>query len=375
MGAMSAYAISFYSGSAWLGVLVAGLVGAVLGALHGVAVQPAAGQRRGDRHRAHLVRNRPRLLPRQAVHPAERAEAAGHRPRFLVELSRGAVGAANQRALRHRVAPRAGHRLHARAHALGARPANRRRELRCGPRHGLQRQLGARDRDDLRRVLRRRRRARFSRSSTREAGTSGSRAGRGSWQSRWSSSRTGARRAACGRRCSSGPRAPSGPALQSVGVSSGYQLFNAVPYALTLGIMVATSSANRRLPGPAGRAHGGAMTVPAAWRSVPWTQSAPSNGAKKPPPQLDRRGDRQEFRLTRRPRRRVAHAASRALSRACSARTAPARARWSSASWAISPPTPGASSSTARPSRSPRRARRRPSASGWSTSTSRWSRT
>jgi ABC-type uncharacterized transport system permease subunit len=40
-----------------------------------------------------------------------------------------------------------------------------------------------------------------------------------------------------------------GPALQSVGVSSGYQLFNAVPYVLTLGIMIATSSASRRLPG------------------------------------------------------------------------------------------------------------------------------
>ncbi len=40
-----------------------------------------------------------------------------------------------------------------------------------------------------------------------------------------------------------------GPALQSVGISSGYQLFNAVPYVLTLGIMVATSSANRTIPG------------------------------------------------------------------------------------------------------------------------------
>src|SRR5581483_10714325 len=34
-----------------------------------------------------------------------------------------------------------------------------------------------------------------------------------------------------------------GPALQSVGVSSGYYLFNAAPYVLTLVIMVATSSA------------------------------------------------------------------------------------------------------------------------------------
>jgi simple sugar transport system permease protein len=40
-----------------------------------------------------------------------------------------------------------------------------------------------------------------------------------------------------------------GPALQSVGISAGYQLFNAVPYVLTLGIMVATSSANRTLAG------------------------------------------------------------------------------------------------------------------------------
>ena len=36
MGAMSAYGISYLSGSPWLGVLCAGVVGAVLGALHGV---------------------------------------------------------------------------------------------------------------------------------------------------------------------------------------------------------------------------------------------------------------------------------------------------------------------------------------------------
>jgi simple sugar transport system permease protein len=35
MGAMSAYAISFHAGSPWLGVLVAGCTGAVLGAIHG----------------------------------------------------------------------------------------------------------------------------------------------------------------------------------------------------------------------------------------------------------------------------------------------------------------------------------------------------
>jgi ABC-type uncharacterized transport system permease subunit len=40
-----------------------------------------------------------------------------------------------------------------------------------------------------------------------------------------------------------------GPALQSVGITSGYYLFNAAPYVLTLAIMVATSSATRTLPG------------------------------------------------------------------------------------------------------------------------------
>jgi ABC-type uncharacterized transport system permease subunit len=40
-----------------------------------------------------------------------------------------------------------------------------------------------------------------------------------------------------------------GPALQSVGVTSGYYLFNAAPYFLTLAIMVLTSSSEHRLSG------------------------------------------------------------------------------------------------------------------------------
>ena len=36
-----------------------------------------------------------------------------------------------------------------------------------------------------------------------------------------------------------------GPALQSVGVTTGYYLFNAAPYALTLLIMVLSSSATQ----------------------------------------------------------------------------------------------------------------------------------
>jgi simple sugar transport system permease protein len=46
-----------------------------------------------------------------------------------------------------------------------------------------------------------------------------------------------------------GGAAALGPSLQSVGITWGYYLFNAAPYVLTLAIMIATSSAQRRLPG------------------------------------------------------------------------------------------------------------------------------
>jgi ABC-type uncharacterized transport system permease subunit len=43
-----------------------------------------------------------------------------------------------------------------------------------------------------------------------------------------------------------------GPALQSVGISWGYYLFNAAPYLVTLGIMIATCSPHRTLQGAPG---------------------------------------------------------------------------------------------------------------------------
>lgn len=46
-----------------------------------------------------------------------------------------------------------------------------------------------------------------------------------------------------------GGAAALGPALQSVGVTWGYYLFNAAPYVLTLAIMIVTSSSSRRLAG------------------------------------------------------------------------------------------------------------------------------
>jgi simple sugar transport system permease protein len=43
-----------------------------------------------------------------------------------------------------------------------------------------------------------------------------------------------------------------GPALQSVGVTHGYYLFNAAPYVLTLGLMIFTSAPQQRLAGAPG---------------------------------------------------------------------------------------------------------------------------
>lgn len=43
-----------------------------------------------------------------------------------------------------------------------------------------------------------------------------------------------------------------GPALQSVGITQGYYLFNATPYVLTLGLLVLTSSSQQQLAGAPG---------------------------------------------------------------------------------------------------------------------------
>ena len=84
---------------------------------------------------------------------------------------------------------------------------------------------------------------------SRAAGTRASPAARASPRSRSSSSRAGTR--CCASRASLlfGGAAALGPALQSVGVSQGYHLFNAAPYILTLLIMIATCSPKRTLVG------------------------------------------------------------------------------------------------------------------------------
>jgi general nucleoside transport system permease protein len=56
----------------------------------------------------------------------------------------------------------------------------------------------------------------------------------------------------CGAALLFGAAGALGPALQSVGVKEGYYLFNAAPYVLTLGIMIATCSRQRTLAGAPG---------------------------------------------------------------------------------------------------------------------------
>ena len=121
MGAMAGYAISYKTGSPWIGVLAAGGVGALFGALHAV------------------ICNRPRVnsvavgiammvfgiglaayLGKPYIQPS-----APQLPSFslgcLVEsFAQVQFGAANQRPVHHRAAVRAGDGLDAQEHALGA---------------------------------------------------------------------------------------------------------------------------------------------------------------------------------------------------------------------------------------------------------------
>ena len=88
LGAMVAYAISYHTGSPWLGVLAAGVAGSLLGAMHGVDLQAAARQRRRRRHRDDAVRHRRRVLFRQALHPADGAAPGLDPARRLQRQSR-----------------------------------------------------------------------------------------------------------------------------------------------------------------------------------------------------------------------------------------------------------------------------------------------
>ena len=74
----------------------------------------AAGQRRRHRHRPDAVRHRPRLLPRQALHPAQGAQPRRHRSRLVEQHPAGPPGAAGELPLRRSAS------CSAFAHGLGA---------------------------------------------------------------------------------------------------------------------------------------------------------------------------------------------------------------------------------------------------------------
>ena len=76
LGAMVAYAISYHTGSPWVGVVGGGRRGLRARRDARLDLQPAEGQRRRGRHRDDAVRHRRRVLLRQALHPADRAAAA-----------------------------------------------------------------------------------------------------------------------------------------------------------------------------------------------------------------------------------------------------------------------------------------------------------
>ena len=77
MGAMSAYGISYLTGSPWLGVLAAGITGALFGALHaGICSLPRVNDIAVG-IALMLFGDRSGVLSRQAADRADRAASAG----------------------------------------------------------------------------------------------------------------------------------------------------------------------------------------------------------------------------------------------------------------------------------------------------------
>ena len=248
MGAMSAYAVSYYSGSAWLGVLVAGLGGAVLGALHGwlcslprvndVAIGIALISFGTG---LAFFLGKPFIQPSAQKLPALDLGFWSSSPEVRSALQINALFVVGLL-----LAPAIAFLLARTRWGLVLRTV--------GESSDAARSMGYRV-NTVRAIA--------TTCGGFLAGVAGSFLSLfypGSWNERLSSGQ-GLMAVALvifaqwnPVRCLwaallFGASSALGPALQSVGVSSGYQLFNAVPYVLTLGIMVATSSASRRLPG------------------------------------------------------------------------------------------------------------------------------
>ena len=158
MGAMSAYGISYLSGSPWLGVLAAGITGALFGALHaGICSLPRVNDIAVGIALMLFGTGLAFYLGKPLIEPTA-PRSAGDRFRLVERHSAGPRGVADQRAVPDWRCHRANIVLGVQDHALGSLDPHRRRKFGCGAGDGLFRALDSPARDHGRRVSRRHRR-------------------------------------------------------------------------------------------------------------------------------------------------------------------------------------------------------------------------
>ena len=137
MGAMSAYGISYLSGSPWLGVLAAGITGALFGALHaGICSLPRVNDIAVGIALMLFGTGLAFYLGKPLIEPTA-PRSAGDRFRLVERHSAGPRGAAHQCAVPDRRRDRAAAVLGVQVDALGPADPHRRRKRGCRARHGL----------------------------------------------------------------------------------------------------------------------------------------------------------------------------------------------------------------------------------------------
>ena len=171
LGAMTGYAISYQTGSPWLGVLAAGCCRFGARRHARLYLQAAARERHRRGHRHDAVRHRRRVLLRQAVYPAVGAAARFVFARRLDRQSGNRDRTADQSAAACRHHRRAGDGLGLRQHQVGPDRPYDRRQRACRARHGRVGRPGPLSLHHCRRLFWRASAARSSRSTTRAPGT------------------------------------------------------------------------------------------------------------------------------------------------------------------------------------------------------------
>ena len=196
-----------------------------------------------------LLRHRPRLLLRQALHPAAGAAARRHPARRLDRQSRSCAQALQVNPLFFvGIALAVVHVVGVREHPLGPDRPHDRRQRRVGPRHGRVGRSACASSPPRPAASSPASAARSCRSTIPAAGTRASRSGQGLMAvalvifARWNPIALHLRGAAVRR-----APAPSARRCSRSASPQGYYLFNAAPYILTLVIMIAS----RRLEGRA----------------------------------------------------------------------------------------------------------------------------